>query len=191
MGGGSGSRLNPDAPGRSAGGETGVEAATGAPANDEPREDPRAPIVLRVEYTRLNSFIADYTRNISRGGTFIHTVKPLPVGSEFIFVFIMPGSQRGASTSDDRADRDDSGESPPPGTDRPTSRRLAMRGKVRWVKGAPDEEAGMGIEFVFADDAERQSVRAFVETVMLEALGPVLAERLLRARKSAQNKSSG
>ena len=145
----------------------------GGPPNetDESREDPRAPVVLRVEYTRLNSCIADYTKNISRGGTFIHTVKPLPVGSEFIFVFIMPGSKND-------------------GGDSPTSRRLAMRGKVRWVKSTPAEDAGMGIEFVFADDGERESVRAFVETVMLEALGPVLAERILRARKSV-GKPSG
>jgi type IV pilus assembly protein PilZ len=148
-------------------------------AQDDSRDAPRAPVVLRVEYTRLNSFIADYTKNISRGGTFIHTVKPLPVGSEFIFVFIMPGARRSAS----RADPGD--DSPPPSPGGPTNRRLAMRGKVRWVKSTPDEEAGMGIEFVFADDGERESVRAFVETVMLEALGPVLAERLLRARKGA------
>ena len=144
--------------------------------DDESRDDPRAPVVLRVEYTRLNSFIADYTKNISRGGTFIHTDKPLPVGSEFIFVFMMPGSVKVPPRTEalDQA----------PPTSRPSSRRLAMRGKVRWVKTTPPAEAGMGIEFVFADESERESVRSFVETVMLEALGPVLAESILRARKS-------
>ncbi len=171
-----------------AGGGTGGLPGSVSAVDDEFREDARAPVVLRVEYTRLNSFIADYTKNISRGGTFIHTVKPLPVGSEFIFVFIMPGAKRGASPPDDRADGDDAA---PPSPGRPTNRRLAMRGKVRWVKSTPDEEAGMGIEFVFADDGERESVRAFVESVMLEALGPVLAESLLRARKSANSKSGG
>ncbi len=155
----------------------------GSGQQDESRDNPRAPVVLRVEYTRINSFIADYTKNISRGGTFIHTVKPLPVGSEFIFVFIMPGGPRGSSRTDS-VDESSEGRGPP------TNRRLAMRGTVRWVKSAPDEEAGMGIEFVFADEAERESVRAFVETVMLEALGPVLAESLLRARK-ATNKTGG
>jgi type IV pilus assembly protein PilZ len=140
----------------------------------EAREDLRAPVVLRVEYKRLNSFIADYTRNISRGGTFIRTEKPLPVGSEFIFVFIMPSAVRvpSRSTPDD------------PPSSRPASRRLSMRGRVRWLKDSPKEEAGMGIEFVFADESEREAVRAFVEIVMLEALGPVLAERLLRGRKA-------
>jgi type IV pilus assembly protein PilZ len=156
---------------------------SGTSGDDESRDDPRAPVVLRVEYTRLNSFIADYTKNISRGGTFIHTDKPLSVGSEFIFVFIMPGGVKDPPRTEAMDDT--------PPTGRPTSRRLAMRGKVRWAKTQPPQEAGMGIEFVFADEGERESVRAFVETVMLEALGPVLAERLLRARKSVAGKSGG
>ena len=46
--------------------------------------------MLRVEYTRLNSLFADYTRNISRGGTFIKTTKALPVGTRFIFALCLP-----------------------------------------------------------------------------------------------------
>ncbi len=37
------------------------------------RKDQREPIELQVSYKRLNTFFADYTRNISRGGTFIGT----------------------------------------------------------------------------------------------------------------------
>ena len=43
----------------------------------ERRREMRAPIELKVEYKRLNSFFADYTRNISRDGMFIKTLKPL------------------------------------------------------------------------------------------------------------------
>jgi type IV pilus assembly protein PilZ len=46
-----------------------------------PRVEPRAPIELKVEYKRINSFFADYTRNISKGGTFIKTTKPLAIGT--------------------------------------------------------------------------------------------------------------
>ena len=46
----------------------------------ERRADARSPIELKVEYKRLNTFFADYTKNISRGGTFIKTARPLPVG---------------------------------------------------------------------------------------------------------------
>src|SRR4051794_36248037 len=54
------------------------------------RRDARAPIELRVEYKRLNSFFADFTRNISKGGTFIVTNKPLPFGTEFVFRLGVP-----------------------------------------------------------------------------------------------------
>jgi type IV pilus assembly protein PilZ len=50
----------------------------------------RAPIELKVEYKRLNTFFADYTKNISRGGTFIGTDKPLPIGTEFVFALGVP-----------------------------------------------------------------------------------------------------
>ena len=54
----------------------------------ERREASRAPIELKVEYKKLNTFFADYTRNISKGGTFIKWVvregQPIPpeAGSE-------------------------------------------------------------------------------------------------------------
>ena len=41
--------------------------------SDDRRGDPRQPIELKVEYKRLNAFFADYTKNISRGVTFIQT----------------------------------------------------------------------------------------------------------------------
>src|SRR6516164_2182390 len=62
-----------------------------SPPVTEPKTDgrthPRAPIELKVDYKKLNSFFADYTRNISKGGTFIKTRKPLPVGTRFLFVY--------------------------------------------------------------------------------------------------------
>ena len=45
----------------------------------------RTPIELKVEYKKMNTFFADYTKNISKGGTFIKTDRPLPVGTEFLF----------------------------------------------------------------------------------------------------------
>src|SRR5690606_4678270 len=40
------------------------------------RAHPRIPIELRVDYPKLNAFFADYTRNISKGGTFVRTAQP-------------------------------------------------------------------------------------------------------------------
>jgi uncharacterized protein (TIGR02266 family) len=81
----------------------------------EPRQEPRAPIELKVEYQRLNRFFFDYAKNISRGGTFIRTDKPLPVGTLFLFKLFVPHL-------------------PDP---------LVFNGEVRWVK-LPDGERPAG-----------------------------------------------
>ncbi len=41
------------------------------------RKHQRAPIELKVQYWRFNSFFSDYAKNISKGGLFIQTPKPL------------------------------------------------------------------------------------------------------------------
>ena len=54
------------------------------------RDNARQPITLRVDYKRVNMFFSDYTKNISKGGTFIKTKNPLPIGTEFVFVMSFP-----------------------------------------------------------------------------------------------------
>jgi uncharacterized protein (TIGR02266 family) len=58
--------------------------------DDDRRETFRAPIELKVEYKKLNTFFADYTKNICKGGTFIRTKKPLDVGTIFVFQLGVP-----------------------------------------------------------------------------------------------------
>jgi type IV pilus assembly protein PilZ len=125
-------------------------------AKDEDlRHADRAPITLRVEYKRINTFFADYTKNISKGGTFIRTARPLDVGTEFMFVLSLPETVQ-----------------------------LELKGVVKWVvseaEATTDKPEGMGIQFVFADDGQRQAVEQVVTGMMREALGPVLANKLLR-----------
>jgi type IV pilus assembly protein PilZ len=123
------------------------------------REEPRAPIKLRVEYKRLNSFFADYTRNIGRGGTFIRTHQPLPIGTEFTFALTVPT----------------------------LAEPLALRGRVQWTvhpdRVPEDCEPGMGIGFVFESEAERHRVQAVVEALFEDSLGPQLARKVLRGDK--------
>lgn len=140
--------------------------------SEERRSVDRAPVTLRVDYKRLNTFFADYTRNISSGGTFIRTEEPLPVGTEFIFELTVP--KPGAEPQ--------AGEPPP-------TVRLALAGVVRWIvpslSGTGDDAAGtpgMGIQFQFADDAERARVESLVAQLMRDSLGPRLAEKLLANR---------
>ncbi|HYX91868.1 MAG TPA: TIGR02266 family protein [Myxococcaceae bacterium] len=114
------------------------------------RLHPRAPIELKVDYKKLNSFFADYTKNISKGGTFIKTKKPLPVGTRFLFKLQVP-RQEGA---------------------------FELLGEVVWSK--PDgEDPGMGIRFIYADHAQRAAFEAVVEQLMSQSLGPELTQKLL------------
>ena len=124
------------------------------------RDEDREPITLKVDYKRLNTFFADYTRNISKGGTFIRTTRPLDVGTEFVFVLSVPE----------------------PNLDN-AQVMLEMTGEVKWViaeKEATNENpAGMGIQFLFKTDGDRQRVRDFVAELMKASLGPRLARKLL------------
>src|SRR4051812_49302161 len=123
---------------------------------DEKRGEDRAAITLRVDYKRLNTFFADYTKNISKGGTFIRTHRPLDVGTEFVFVLSVPSHNK----------------------------QLELKGEVMWVVGediaTADNPAGMGIKFKFTNDQERSAVDDFVEKLMDEALGHHISTKLLK-----------
>lgn len=128
-------------------------------ADDDRRRDERRPIDLKVEYQRLNTFFSDYTKNISKGGTFIKTDKPLDVGTEFVFKLYIPT------------------------LDEP----IRIRGQVKWVVtdedisrgGADSDVPGMGILFVFRAPEERLAVSNTVEKLMVDSLGQLLYSRLM------------
>ena len=107
----------------------------------------RAPIELRVEYKRLNTFFADYAKNISRGGTFIGSERPLDAGTEFVFALDLPT----------------------------LAEPLRLRGRVMWTTTADEASkanpAGMGIEFQYATDDERRALEKSVEKLVASQLG--------------------
>ena len=119
------------------------------------RQDDRTPIELKVEYKRVNTFFADYTKNISRGGTFIGTTRPLDVGTEFIFALGVPG----------------------------LAEPLRLRGRVIWttpVEGSSDvNPPGMGIEFQYTNDAERREKEMSVHKLLAAEFGEILASKIL------------
>jgi type IV pilus assembly protein PilZ len=125
---------------------------------DNRREHDRTQITLRVDYKRMNTFFADYAKNISKGGTFIRTTKPLDVGTEFVFVLSIPGR----------------------------SEQLSLKGEVMWTvseeEAAAEKPAGMGIRFKFQSDDERQKVDDFVENLMAEVLGEHISQKLLKGK---------
>lgn len=103
-----------------------------------------------MDYKKLNSFFADYTKNISKGGTFIKTDKPLAIGTRFLFKLTIPRSD-------------------PP---------FELLGEVVWSKTEPPDP-GMGIRFIYADDSQRGEFESIVEKLMEESLGPELTQKLL------------
>ena len=105
---------------------------------------------LQVAYEGLNAFFADYTRNISKGGTFIPSRRSLPLGTVFRFRLVVPG----------RA-------SP-----------FELEGVVI-RNGSEGEEPGIGIRFRWSDDARRQQFEAAVEAMMTASFGPVVTRQLL------------
>ena len=117
----------------------------------ENRLHARAPIELKVDYKRLNSFFAEYTKNISKGGTFIKTKKPLPAGTRFRFSLQVPSC-------------------PEP---------FEVLGEVV-REDARTDEPGMAIRFVWQDEAARLAFEVAVERLMVDHLGPQLAAELLR-----------
>lgn len=124
-------------------------------SSSDRRGQPRTAIELNVEYKRLNTFFADYTRNISKGGTFIRTDRPLDLGTEFVFALTIRG------------------------LDEP----LRLRGRVKWVvspaEATKDQPAGMGIEFQYKDGDERAATEQIVEKLMATELGETLTAKLL------------
>ena len=121
---------------------------------EEKREYPRAPIELKVEYRRLNTFFADYTKNISRGGTFIKTQKPLKIGTDFIFKLFIPT----------------------------LNAPIELTGTVKWIvrpgEETEGEQAGMGIKFKYDNPKLREQIESKVEKLMIDSLGRHIYEKL-------------
>jgi type IV pilus assembly protein PilZ len=119
---------------------------------------PRTGIELNVEYKKLNTFFHDYTRNISKGGTFIRTSRPLEAGTQFVFKLHVPELLE----------------------------PLSLRGEVKWIvleedagKDPEKPDAGMGIQFVYDSEEDRLSVEATVERLIKKHLGEVAYAKLM------------
>lgn len=98
---------------------------------------------LLVAYRTVDGFITDWAVNISRGGIFINTRKPLAVGSLVRLIVSLPD----------------------------TAFPFDLTGRVARVNDFdnPDNQVpGMGIEFVDVDDDKRGRIERFVERLRQE-----------------------
>lgn len=88
--------------------------------DDDKRRSERKPVVLRVDYEGAEDLLADYTDNLSGGGTFVVTSRELPIGTQVRLVLSFPGLLQ----------------------------PIHVEGTVRWARGpAANQEPGVGIEF--------------------------------------------
>jgi len=85
---------------------------------DDKRQYPRVPVSLRVNYPSKGDLQKDLATDLSPGGLFIRTSKPLPIGTEVDLEVTV-------ATED------------PP---------ITVRGRVVWMRGQGGKE-GMGIQF--------------------------------------------
>ena len=98
---------------------------------------------LPVAYRSVGSFISDWATNISQGGLFINTRKPLPVGTEVKVLIQLPGA----------------------------AFPWELHGRVARVTefdNAANMVPGMGIQFTDIDDAKKREIDEFVKRLRKE-----------------------
>ena len=108
------------------------------PEDENRRRAPRLQHELPVAYRTAGSFLSDWATNISQGGLFINTRKPLPVDTEVKLIIQLPGSEI------------------------PFSVRGRVTRVTEWNNSA-NMSPGMGIEFTDLEGAKRERLEEFVE----------------------------
>src|SRR5215471_3487954 len=108
-----------------------------------PRQAPRLEHELPVAYKTVDGFITDWAINISRGGVFINTPDPLPVGTTVRLIISLPD----------------------------TAFPFDLVGRVTRVNEVdnPSQQVpGMGIEFIGIDDEKRNRIQRLVDRLRKE-----------------------
>jgi uncharacterized protein (TIGR02266 family) len=102
------------------------------PVPNERRSTTRHHLEAEVSFESESNVFTGIVRDVSRGGVFIATYAPLPVGTHVVLDLILPDA------------------------------RVEVRGAVRWRRELSDEASpGMGIEFEKLDPQALSSIEAF------------------------------
>jgi type IV pilus assembly protein PilZ len=110
------------------------------------RRDERLHHELLVAYKTVGGFVSEWAVNVSKGGLFINTPEPLPIGTAVKLIVNLPGAKF----------------------------PFDLEGRVAWVEkvgNGANVSPGMGIEFVGVDEAVRAQIQGFVEKLR-STLGP-------------------
>lgn len=103
------------------------------------REHARLPITLEVNYRTEMEFLNASTKDISSGGMFIHTMYPLPEGTELNVQFSIPE----------------------------VPMNFSVMGKIVWAATIEETEnaveSGMGIEFLNLDPKKSKMLEDYIK----------------------------
>src|SRR5512142_3065900 len=110
-------------------------------------------LAVRLSYGTLDEFVDKFAVNLSRGGLFIRTREPKPIGTRLAFEL------------------------------RLTTGEVALKGVgvVRWVQAesataSPPTAPGMGVQFTELDDASRALVERMVTLKETRGVAPGVAK---------------
>jgi uncharacterized protein (TIGR02266 family) len=107
-------------------------------SGDHVERAPRVGMVLEVRYRNAGQFLVSYCTNLSRGGLFVSTRDPEPIGSELVLSLRVPGR----------------------------SLPVTLRARVRWNRPEDNEDgpAGMGLSFADVDTVLGEHIDRLVGT---------------------------
>jgi uncharacterized protein (TIGR02266 family) len=104
----------------------------------ERRRTTRTDLIVRIDYSTVDEFFSEFTRDINEGGLFIETEKPRPAGTEVTMHFQVPGSRDGIQT---------------------------VGRVVRISSGDAQMPPGMGIEFDELTDEDQTVINSIVRSL--------------------------
>jgi uncharacterized protein (TIGR02266 family) len=109
---------------------------------------PEDVVRVRLRYPDLETFVEKYAPNVTRGGIFLASREPRPVGEVLRFEVLL---RQGGPV-------------------------LSGEGRVTWVKefnpAEPHRPYGMGVQFLFVDPAARPVLERLLQKKQLSRTGP-------------------
>jgi uncharacterized protein (TIGR02266 family) len=137
------------------------------------RHHERIPVALEVEYRTAGAFLVAYSSNLSKGGIYLETDTPPPIGTELALKFTIPAMGKGGAGA---------------------PLLIEVRGLVAWVRTAAQaavdgKPAGMGVEFEHLDQRHGDLIDRIVSVfqglkVLVLASSPHGRQLLARAVRS-------
>ncbi len=112
-----------------------AQARTAAAVHIEQRRSERTPLVIRVDYSAVDSLFSEFTRDINEGGLFIETDEPCVVDTVVKLSFDLPAAEE----------------------------PIRVQGRVVWVTAG--DKPGMGIEFEDLDSTARARINNLVRAL--------------------------